>query len=541
MTDQPLPNVIDLLDRFRAALLTKDAATLKRLTNAYLNMYSTLKVRIDNLALVVQQQGGPMTKGQITRLAQYRDLLDNIEKQVNTYGSYLQTEIGQAAREAMAMASRDVRTILAQVMAGEPALTSRILSVDPRVVENLLAFLDTDGELFRRLSGYGEEAAKRASQAIIDNVGLGRGPIRMAADLRRALGMTLTDSLRTARTVQLWSYREATRANYIANSNIVTGWTWYAKLDGLTCASCVAQHGKVFPVDARLNDHYNGRCVQLPETILGLGDKIQPGEEWLKEQPEAVQKQVLRGEKWQAWKDGKFSFDQLSKEVDDQVYGKMRVESPLKDLIGGGQPGIPVFGSIEDAKAWINSNLKSGFIFQKGVNPDNQFLTSVTKIVKDIEDKTGNPLPAQIQFGGIKGNAFAQYDAKTNIIHFRKDINIEKLIQDDIDWKKLYGPNVPFHAVPTKEGVIYHEIGHSYDATNKERYRKLISELPLVEKQRLIQLSAYAGEDLYMTKGWNYPGGEGWAECVSAIMTNSQRSIYVPDIIKTEILRIFGK
>jgi hypothetical protein len=38
--------------------------------------------------------------------------------------------------------------------------------------------------------------------------------------------------------------------------------------------------------------------------------------------------------KFEAWKEGKFEFGNLSSTHTDDVYGEMRGETPLKDLIG---------------------------------------------------------------------------------------------------------------------------------------------------------------------------------------------------------------
>lgn len=42
---------------------------------------------------------------------------------------------------------------------------------------------------------------------------------------------------------------------------------------------------------------------------------------------------MMGREKWDAWRGGKFEFSALSREQDDDVYGRMRTETPLKDLI----------------------------------------------------------------------------------------------------------------------------------------------------------------------------------------------------------------
>ena len=137
------------------------------------------------------------------------------------------------------------------------------------------------------------------------------------------------------RTVQLYSYREATRANYIANSDVVEGWIWHADLSPTTCAECIAMHGTFHANDETLNDHHNGRCSMIP-VVKGF-DRITEegaGEAWFNAQPESVQRDMLGPGKYEAWKEGQFDFSQLVSTQNDPVYGEMRVEATLKELLG---------------------------------------------------------------------------------------------------------------------------------------------------------------------------------------------------------------
>lgn len=59
----------------------------------------------------------------------------------------------------------------------------------------------------------------------------------------------------------------------------------------------------------------------------------QSGIQWFENLPEAQQKKILGQGKFDAWKAGKFTLPQLSKEHENDVYGKMRVETPLKELV----------------------------------------------------------------------------------------------------------------------------------------------------------------------------------------------------------------
>ena len=113
--------------------------------------------------------------------------------------------------------------------------------------------------------------------------------------------------------------------SYIANGIVVHN-----------CESCIAMHGTFHTVDETLDDHFQGRCQMLPQTILTRENTIAEGagEAWFKGLPESQQQQIMGPGKWQAWKEDKFDFSQLSKQVDNDVFGTMRTASSLKDLIG---------------------------------------------------------------------------------------------------------------------------------------------------------------------------------------------------------------
>ena len=58
------------------------------------------------------------------------------------------------------------------------------------------------------------------------------------------------------------------------------------------------------------------------------------GETWFNSQSDATQKDMLGDTKWQAWKDGKYEFGDLVGTRMDDVYGEMRYERSLKDILG---------------------------------------------------------------------------------------------------------------------------------------------------------------------------------------------------------------
>lgn len=210
----------------------------------------------------------------------------------------------------------------------------------PEQVETMIGFLSEDSPLHSNLvNRLGTAVAERFADKLSEAIALGINPREVARTARNELGIGLQWSLTTARTAQMWTYREATRANYMANSDVVSGWTWLSSLDERTCMSCISKHGERFSVDVVLADHYQGRCVAIPDLRFadrfGIEvDEIQPGEQWFNAQPEAKQRAMMGPGMFDAWKAGEFAFSDLSQRVTDKTYGEMFREATLIGLIG---------------------------------------------------------------------------------------------------------------------------------------------------------------------------------------------------------------
>jgi SPP1 gp7 family putative phage head morphogenesis protein len=332
-----MPDVLTLADQFHDQLERQDAQALARVIRAYAGIQQRLQGEIDALALEIEQ--GALTVGQVQKLARYRRLLEETGAEVQKFTAFMDVELGAMGREYVARGLDESTVLMRAAVDNQAALVARFRGLPPEAVERLLGFLDPQGPLYKRLKLLPGFVANAVSETILQSVALGRNPRTLARELTKAYGMGLSDSLRMARTVQLYSYREAARANYSANSEIVRGWQWYASLDSSVCLSCVAQHGKVYPLDQPLNDHHNGRCTQLPVTILSPNGHIQgnAGEQWFKGLSETEQQKMMGAGKFAAWKEGKFDLPALSTERPDEVYGLMRSVPSLKELIGAAQ------------------------------------------------------------------------------------------------------------------------------------------------------------------------------------------------------------
>lgn len=131
--------------------------------------------------------------------------------------------------------------------------------------------------------------------------------------------------------------------------NLQTHDGWYFA-NGIITHNCWAMHGTVHKLEERLEDHPNGRCGMEPltKTWAEIGRRIgidlsdieetrllpEPGADVFSKLSQTEQINILGPAKWAAWKENKFSFSDLAGRKFDPVWGWMRYERSLTELIG---------------------------------------------------------------------------------------------------------------------------------------------------------------------------------------------------------------
>ena len=315
-----------LIAQLRKEIDAKDAETLANLARAYDRVvYKPLQGDIDALVKLIEAAKGIPN---VANTTEFKRLMADAQEKLASWQTYLDATVTNAATSIIPIGMDH-----AEQLVKAAGIESTFRKMEPAQIEQLLKYLDEGSPLYQRIESMLPYFEKYIKTSIIDGVMSGKNPKTIASLITNLFGMPLTDSLRMTRTVQIWSYREAGRASYLANDDVVRGWIWYAELDSETCASCWAMHGTEHSLDETLDDHYNGRCTMLPMTI-GSSNDIKSGATQFGDLSEAEQRAILGDAKFDAWKDGKFDFSQLSTQHDDPVYTSMRSETPLKNLLG---------------------------------------------------------------------------------------------------------------------------------------------------------------------------------------------------------------
>lgn len=256
-------------------------------------------------------------------------------------------QVGQFAGTATARTVIDQGWAQGQAVHDAAALTSAAASVDVLGVNpaNLTtaAGLMADGspvaDLFAR---YGDDAAERARAVLTQASAFGWPAAKTTREFQAVLAMSRTAAETVARTELHRVYRTTSRDTYVANSDVVTGWTWRAHLDRRTCPCCAAMDGTVHPVDEVLDGHPRCRCAMIPLTPswadLGLDgldetgvSPVGRGRDLLASMTPREQDGLLGVTKGRLYRQGQIALEDCVVRVLDPRWGTTRREATIAE------------------------------------------------------------------------------------------------------------------------------------------------------------------------------------------------------------------
>jgi len=325
-----LPTPTELATQFRNAVNRQDALALGRLARTYSQLYARMKDKLDALLLVISNMEEP-TKGQVFRLAQYQNLIRSIESELTKYSGFVEMEIKANAQASIDLA---VKQTAAYLKAAGYALPK---SLPTNAIYSMLGFLQEDSPLWKRIGELAGTHAQKVADSLLEGIALGYNPAKTAKMFESVMGGGLTDAMRMSRTSQLYANREAARASYAANADVVIGWMWNASMDGDVCMACAIENGTIHEIDEPMDSHYNCRCVSTP-VVKGYEYDNQKGEDWFKGLSESEQEKMMGKQTFDVWKAGGFELKDMLGRRHDDVYGEMLQTKPLWDLLGGEPP-----------------------------------------------------------------------------------------------------------------------------------------------------------------------------------------------------------
>jgi len=350
----PEGEIFDAIERFRRELLSNERRAASELVRVYGEAWKRIKAELERLHTeyeATKARGEKPGPGWIYQFNRARAFRDQVERELLAFAQYAENQVREQQRDAIEAAERRAEELTRRALGNPPpGLTIDWNRIDRYAVETLLGMTQADSPLHRLLLSISGNGAQAAEDALVRGMLLGKNPRQVAREMRRALGTTLSRALTIARTETLRAHREATRASYQANSDIVAGWVWYCALGTRTCAACWAMHGTVHRIDEILDDHPNGRCAMVPKTktwseigqmygvdLSGISEtsiNFPMGADIFEGLPVEQQIKILGPAKYAAWKDGKFTLADVVGRKRSKEWGTHRYEKSLAQLLG---------------------------------------------------------------------------------------------------------------------------------------------------------------------------------------------------------------
>lgn len=347
-----MADVFQVTDLYRAKALKVDADVATSLTQAYGLVLRRLQKEIDALAgriASMQADGREITRGALMRMERFQQLR-----------SQLEDELRRVAIQSEGLIAGGQATMVE--LASEQALRATLAALPPGTTEQLLARaglawnrLPTDAliqmtgalgpasPLRALLDGIAPQVASGVGEVLLQGVGLGWNPAKVAKLIHEQIGMGLTRSMLISRTEMLRSFRSAALASYKANPQVVEGWIWTTSPSPNTCASCWAMDGTEHSVDEEFGDHPAGRCAPRPKTVswADLGVPIEEpepirsqGAALFEEQPESTKLVVLGKAGYEAYKRGDARLADFASFRDHPTWGRTLRRPSMREIVG---------------------------------------------------------------------------------------------------------------------------------------------------------------------------------------------------------------
>lgn len=343
-------NVYTLAAQFRNQLMRRDARAGAELLAAYNDAFKSIQEELTKIARQIEASKSGVSPSLLLQQRGLKDLQEQVTEAIKNL-----------ARQATIITTRDQRTAagaaqtqaphLVEVKAVTSGLKAEVGGVFNRLPTDVISELvgvSADGspvrEVFDSIArDLGLETGARIKQAMIKGLTLGWSPDRIArlvrneadarggnparkpAVVRRLHGAVRNETFR--------AYREATRASYQQNSDVVKGWRWISKKAPNTCVICWSQDGKVFSLKTPFATHQNCHCVQTP-VLIGEKEKYVTGPEHFAELEEGVQRDILGDRAFNALRDGEVEgLEDFVELRTSEKWGPSRARRNLDELL----------------------------------------------------------------------------------------------------------------------------------------------------------------------------------------------------------------
>lgn len=321
-----MPTIYDISQEYKRRLIEGNDAAINELLLYYVEAKTSLMRSLERLVTVLREDArnrDKIDRVRLERLSRYKSLISQIAVIAETLRNRTKQSVVEQSKNAVALAG--------------DALSEQLATIDisfnrlpEAAITQLVADLSEGSPLERSISNLGA-GLEEAKKLLVTGLVAGLNPRVLGEFMGSGLSVDVGKSIRIARTTTLNAYREASRASYNANDDIITGWQWNCSKSVRTCPSCLAMDGKIFPLSEPLGTHPNCRCAMLP-VIGGVDYGLQTGKEWLEGLTSKQKQQILGKGAYQLYKDKQVSLGDFVHQSEHEDWGRVRRTKTLREL-----------------------------------------------------------------------------------------------------------------------------------------------------------------------------------------------------------------
>ena len=325
--------IVKRMQEHSKLLLAQDADTIYAMGERWIVMESALEAQITLLTMEIAEMGELVTQQSIFKLRRYQALLTQMQTEMSAYNLWAADYVaqGQMRMGVIGVSHAAEAVNLALLQGGASGVGTFFDTLPISAIQLMIGNAGKGGPVYTLLQENYPTAVEKMTNILINNVAMGMSPMVTAKQMMAGMAGGLSHALTVARTEQMRVYREASRQQYEL-SGAVQEYMRFASKSGNTCALCLALDGEIYKSSELMSVHPNDRCVMIPVVNGVKPPQWEKGEDWLKRQDEAMQKQILGPGAQEMWKNGGIELMDLVKKVEHPTWGPSLQRVPLKDL-----------------------------------------------------------------------------------------------------------------------------------------------------------------------------------------------------------------
>jgi len=325
--------IVKRMQEHSKLLLAQDADTIYAMGERWIVMESALEAQITLLTMEIAEMGELVTQQSIFKLRRYQALLTQMQTEMSAYNLWAADYVaqGQMRMGVIGVSHAAEAVNLALLQGGASGVGTFFDTLPISAIQLMIGNAGKGGPVYTLLQENYPTAVEKMTNILINNVAMGMSPMVTAKQMMAGMAGGLSHALTVARTEQMRVYREASRQQYEL-SGAVQEYMRFASKSGNTCALCLALDGEIYKSSELMSVHPNDRCVMIPVVNGVKPPQWEKGEDWLKRQDEAMQKQILGPGAQEMWKNGDIELMDLVKKVEHPTWGPSLQRVPLKDL-----------------------------------------------------------------------------------------------------------------------------------------------------------------------------------------------------------------